>query len=68
MLEYIELKDEKPTKLLTLGICVVAFLLLPCVLASHYANTMLNAVVFLCVLKYYYREFVFCVEISIFAS
>ena len=28
------------------GICVVAFLLLPCVLASHYANTMLGVCAF----------------------
>lgn len=32
------------------GICVVAFCALLRVLASHYANTLLNAVVSLCVL------------------
>lgn len=32
------------------GICVVAFCALVRVLASHYANTLLNAVVSLCVL------------------
>lgn len=34
-----------------LGVCVVASVCWLCGVASHYANTMLNAVVFICVIK-----------------